>query len=299
MSFADALRAAGLRPREVVADGRIRRCTTESKPGKRNGWFVLHPDGRGSWGDWTSGSGEALGHWQDQHATVQQVSPQAAERMRQQREQERAYRVQAMRSARAFWQRCRPLNRLHPYLERKGLSPMGCAGLRQHDGNLVIPVMNGDWLVSVQQIDPAGVKRFWPGAPVKAGCFVLKRERAAVTCIAEGLATGLAVFQAVRHASVVVAFDAGNLLPVIDRMRPAGSVVICADNDAGTQARRGFNPGLDKARNAAELIGCGVAYPTDLEGSDWSDYLLEHGPQAARRIEQLILAGARYVASTA
>ena len=295
MSFADALRAAGLRPREVVADGRIRRCTTESKPGKRNGWYVLHPDGRGSWGDWTSGSGEALGHWKDQHATVQQVSPQAAERMRQQREQELLYRVQAMRSARAFWQRCSPLNRLHPYLERKGLSPMGCAGLRQHDGNLVIPVMNGDWLVSVQQIDPAGVKRFWPGAPVKAGCFVLKRERAAVTCIAEGLATGLAVFQAVRHASVVVAFDAGNLLPVIDRMRPAGSVVICADNDAGTQARRGFNPGLDKARNAAELIGCGVAYPTDLEGSDWSDYMLEHGPQAARRIERLILAGARYV----
>lgn len=297
MSFENALRSAGLRPRDVVADGRIRRCPTEAKPGKRNGWYVLNADGRGSWGDWTTGSGEALGHWKDERATTQEASPQAAERMRQQRAQERAYRAQAMRSAREFWHRCWPLNRLHPYLERKGLTPLGCAGLRQHQANLVVPVWHGDWLVSVQQIDPMGGKRFWPGAPVKAGCFLLERDRAAVTCIVEGLATGLAVYQSVRHASVIVAFDAGNLLPVVDRMRPSGSVVICADNDAGTQARRGTNPGLERARNAADLIGCGVAYPTDLEGTDWSDYLLEHGPQAVRRIERLILSGARYVSA--
>lgn len=299
MTFEQALRMAGLRPREVVADGRIRRCPTESKPGKRNGWFVLHPDGRGSWGDWTSGSGEALGHWKDEHATAQAQSPEVARRLAEQRHRERQQRVQAMRSARDFWGRCRPLSRLHPYLERKGLSPMGCAGLRQHDGDLVVPVLNGEWLVSVQTISLAGVKRFWPGAPVKGGAHVIDRPRAAVTCIVEGLATGLAVYQSVRHARVVVAFDAGNLLPVVDRMRPTGSVVICADNDHGTQARRGFNPGIEKARNAAELIGCGVAYPTDLEGSDWADMLAEHGLQATKRIERLILQGARYVASTA
>lgn len=295
MSFENAMRASGLLPGAIVPDGKWRRCKTVDKPKHRNGAYVLHPDGRGYWRNWATDDG--INAWRDEGATqARAIDPEIA---RRRREQERTYRVQAMRSARAFWQRCRPLNRLHPYLERKGLTPLGCAGVRQHEANLVVPVMHGDWLVSLQQIAPKGEKRFWPGAPVKGGCFVLARDRSAVTCITEGLATGLAVFQSVRQASVIVAFDAGNLLPVIERMRPTGSVVICADNDAGTQLRRGTNPGIEKARNAAELIGAGVAYPTDLEGTDWSDYLLEHGPQACRRIERLILAGARYVASTA
>lgn len=129
----------------------------------------------------------------------------------------------------------------------------------------MVPVWHGDWLISVQTIGLDGVKRFWPGAPVKGGCVVLDRPRAAVTVLCEGLATGLALFQSMRQARVVVAFDAGNLLPVVDRLKPTGSVVIAADNDHATLAKRGFNPGLDKARNAAELIGCGVAYPRELK----------------------------------
>jgi putative DNA primase/helicase len=200
-----------------------------------------------------------------------------------------------MRSARAFWQRARPLNRLHPYVDRKGLAALGCAGLRQHDGLLVVPVWHGQWLISVQTITPDGEKRFWPGAPVKAGAYVIERQRAAVTAVVEGLATGLAVFQAVRQARVIVAFDAGNLLPVVDRIRPSGSVVLCADNDWGTQAKRGVNPGIDKARNAAQLIGAGVAWPDGIEGTDFADYLKEVGEGAARKVERLILAQSRYV----
>ena len=294
MNFQQCLQSAGLHPRDIVADGRIRRCTTESKPGKRNGWYVLHLDGHGAWGDWTTGTGEVLGHWRDSTATT--VRPVDETRLKVQRDRERAYRIQAMRSARAFWDRARPLNRPHPYIERKGLTPLGCAGLRQHDGLLVVPVWHGDWIVSVQTITHDGVKRFWPGAPVKAGAYLIDRPRAAVTAIVEGLATGLAVFQSLRQARVVVAFDAGNLLPVIDRMKPGGSVVIAADNDWKTEARRGMNPGVEKARNAAELIGCGVAVPAGIEGSDWADALREIGDGAAKKIERQILAQARYVA---
>lgn len=293
MSFDSAMRASCLLPGAIVPDGKWRRCRTTDKPNKRNGAYVLHPDGRGFWRNWATDDG--LNSYRDEGVThARTVDPAIAER---QRERERAHRLQAMRSAREFWHKARPLNRLHPYLERKGLTPQGCQFLRQHDGLLVVPVWHGDWLVSVQTITPDGTKRFWPGAPVKAGACVLARNNAAVTCVAEGLATGLAVYQAVRTARVIVAFDAGNLMPVLDRMRPTGSVVLCADNDHGTQVRRGTNPGLEKARNAAELIGAGVAYPTDLEGTDWADYLLEHGHQAARRVERLILAGARYVSA--
>jgi len=296
VSFEEALRSAGLRPREVAADGRIRRCDTASKPGRRNGWYVLHPDGHGAWGDWGSGGGEALGHWRDERTQVDASAvARMEEKTRQQRERDRAYRVQAMRSARVFWTGARPLNRPHKYIADKGLTPLGCAGLRTHDGLLVVPVWHGEWLISVQTITADGTKRFWPGAPVKAGAYVIDRPRAAVTVLCEGLATGLALYQSMKLARVVVCFDAGNILPVVDRLRPTGSVVIGSDNDHATMARRGFNPGIDKARNAADLIGCGVAYPTGIEGSDWADFLKECGEGAGRRLERAVLAQAKYV----
>lgn len=295
MNFADTLRAAGLRPRDVIADGRLRRCATDAKPAKRNGWFVLHPDGRGVWGDNAVAPRQALGHWRDERADAIVVSPKAQAEMAAQRDRERAYRIQAMRGARAFWNKARPLRQPHPYIANKGLTPQGCAGLRTHDGLLVVPVWHGEWIISLQTIAQDGQKRFWAGAPVKAGAYVLERARAAVTAICEGLATGLAVYQCVRQARVIVAFDAGNLLPVIERMRPTGSVVVVGDNDHKTAKRIGTNPGIEKATNAASLIGAGVVWPTGIEGSDYADALKEIGEGAPRRIEREILAAARYV----
>lgn len=292
MTFEQALRLAGLLPRGIVADGRIRRCPTEDKPRSDNGWYSLHPDGHGVWGDWASGD---RGSWNDDNATQRAADPAVQERMKRQRDRDRAYRVQAMRSARAFWHQARPLNRPHPYIENKGLSPLGCAGLRTHEGLLVVPVWHGEWIISVQTIGLDGEKLFWPGAPVHAGSYLLQRNGSAMTVLVEGLATGLAIYQSVRNASVIVAFNAGNLLPVVERIKPTGSVCIAADNDHRTLAKRGFNPGLDKARNAAELIGCGVAYPQGIEGSDFCDLLKEYGTGGAKHIERLVLSRTKYV----
>ncbi len=296
LSFEQAMRLAGLHPRDVVADGRIRRCATKTHPHRRNGWYMLHLDGRrGVWGDNAIAPRQATGHWEDHAATTRQPTAEEVERQRREKDKQRAYRLQAIRSARAFWNNARPLNRPHPYLERKGLTPLGCAGLRQHDGLLVVPVLWKQSLISIQTITVDGQKRFWPGAPVKAGCYVIERPRAALTVLVEGLATGLAVFQAVRQARVMVAFDCGNLMPVVDLLRPTGSVCIFADNDHGTEAKRGFNPGREKAVNAADLIGCGVAWPTGIEGTDAADYLREVGEGAERKLDRNILAAARYV----
>ena len=298
MSFRHALEAAGLRPRDIVPDGKIRRCATESHPGKRNGWYVWHADGHGAWGDWSSGGGEALGHWRDERSTVDAAAmARMAAATKRQRDQERAARIQATRSARAYFARSRSCTRLHPYLANKGLSPVGTQGLRENDGMLVVPVMWRGRVISVQTIAPDGTKRFAFGAPVKGGSFVIDRPRAAMTVVAEGLATGLAIFQCVRNARVVVAFDAGNLLPVTLESKFSGSVVFAADNDWGTLARRGFNPGIEKATNAAELIGAGVAWPKDIEGTDWADALKQYGPTGARKIERCIQAGVKYVAA--
>lgn len=291
MTFEQALQASGLLPRAIVADGKWRRCPTLDKPKKRNGAYVLHADGRGYWRNWATDTD--INSWADRSVT--HSSPVDLAAIERRRQQERAQRLRAIEGARAHWARCAPAHGLHPYLERKGLSAVGTQALRIWGDALVVPVLWKGRILSLQSITPDGEKRFWPGAPVKGGALVLDRPRAALTAVCEGLATGLAIFQSVRNARVIVAFDAGNLSPVVDTMRPTGSVVICADDDHGTQARRGFNPGRQKATNAAELIGAGVAWPEGIEGTDWADALAEWGVSAHRHIERQIQAKARYV----
>jgi len=295
MTFDQALRLAGLRPRDVVADGMWRRCATDDKPTKRNGVYVLFPWGVGYFRN-RAVDGTENHKWEDGTKTDHTPSAAHLERMRRQSQQERALRVAAIGDARRFWNTtAKPVRQLHAYLANKSLGAQGTSGLRVADGRLVVPVMFRGSLISVQSISQDGTKRFWPGAPVKGGCYVIERPGAAVTVLCEGFATGLAVYQCMRHARVVVCFDAGNILPVVHEVKPAGSVVFAADNDHGTWKRRGTNPGIEKARNAAELIGAGVAYPQDINGTDWADALKEWGQAGARRIERQILAGARYV----
>jgi putative DNA primase/helicase len=293
VTFEQALQASGLIPGVIVADGKWRRCKTTDKPKHRNGAYVLHVDGRGYFRNWATD--HAVSAWSDESTQIR--TPSAAEMAERERrkKQEREYRLRAIRGAREQWAQARSPRSLHPYLERKGLSAVGTNALRVHGDALIVPVFWRDRLMSIQSITPDGQKRFWTGAPVKGGAFVLDRPRAAVTAVCEGLATGLAIFQSLRMARVIVAFDAGNLVHAVDQLRPTGSVVICADNDHGTEAKRGTNPGREKAANAAELIGAGVAWPEGIEGTDWADALVEWGEGAHKRIERQIQAKARYV----
>lgn len=293
MQFLDFCRAHGVIIDTMPPLGIWRRYKTVDKQGKRNGAVKWMGDHGFCQNHATMTSVEL---WQSGDAAQVRV-PTAAELAARElrKQQEREYRLRAIRGAREQWAQSRQPRSLHPYLERKGLSAVGTNALRVHGDALIVPVFWRDRLMSIQSITPDGQKRFWPGAPVKSGALVLDRPRAALTAVCEGLATGLAIFQSVRNARVIVAFDAGNLSPVVDTMRPTGSVVICADDDHGTEARRGFNPGREKATNAAELIGAGVAWPEGIEGTDWADALAEWGVSAHRRIERQIQAKARYV----
>lgn len=295
MQFEQALRVAGLRPRTILADGKWRRCATEDKPKKRNGAYKLALDGRIGWfRNWALS--DDLNTWRADGDT--RIAPVDWDRINRQREQERRDRLMAIQAVRRFWSVLGPMQALPAYLGNKHLTAQGCAGVRMWRGQIVIPITQAGKLVNVQLINSQGRKLFWKGAPVQGGCYVLDRQGAALTAVCEGFATGLAVYQAVRLARVIVAFDAGNLLPVVQAVRPSGNVVLVADNDHGTQARRGFNPGIEKAQNAASLIGCGVVWPSDIEGTDFADALIEYGQGGHKRIERQIQGAARYVAAT-
>jgi putative DNA primase/helicase len=301
VTFEQAMRLAGLRPRDIVPDGRWRRCATDDKPRKRNGAYVLYHDGRGFFKNWATDA--ELNSWRDDQASpARLIDPEV---IRQRRDEERQRRMRGVHAARELWSEAATF-RGHAYLTGKGL--IGSPLLRTWRGRvwidqgekiddvwLLAPLYWRGKLINVQRISSAGVKRQMKDAPQRAACLVLERARAGLTVFAEGLATGLAVHQCVRHARVVVCYFADNLLPVAQELKPSGNVVFAADNDYRTARRIGTNPGIEKAANAAELFGAGVAWPRDIEGSDWADALKEWGDGGAKRIEREIQAASKFV----
>jgi len=271
-NFSAFLHANGLLPRDVVADGRWHRCPTTSHPKKKNGSFKFAADGLIGWCLDYAVHSEPLTWRQDKSDAPAKIDHAAIDRRQA---QARRDLVRATQAARSFYLGCKPLRGGHPYLASHGLAMTGCFGLKiDAEGWIVVPVLLDGNLMSVQRISPDGDKRFWSGASVKAGSYAVERRHASVTVLCEGLATGLAIFEATPLARVLVAFDAGNMRRVpVPRQ---GMVVVAADNDFRTALNIGRNPGLEAATEAAEAIGCGVALPTGLRaGSDWCDFRME------------------------
>jgi putative DNA primase/helicase len=105
--------------------------------------------------------------------------------------------------------------------------------------------------------------------------------------VAEGYATAATVHAATGF-TVLVAFNAGNLLAVAKQIRtknPASTVIVAADNDHETETRTGKNPGVEAATAAAKEIKGFLAtpifkYPSGQ--SDFNDLAQSEGADAVR-----------------
>jgi putative DNA primase/helicase len=93
--------------------------------------------------------------------------------------------------------------------------------------------------------------------------------------LCEGVATGLTIFNALPQSRVVIGFSAANLIALAESLKWVGWAVVAGDNDHETARELGRNPGWDAATKAAQIIGCGVAVPEDIRGTDWNDYFAE------------------------
>lgn len=277
--FTNFLQAHGLIPRDVVADGKWYRCPTENHPKKRNGSYKLADDGRAGWCQDHAVHASPI-MWRAEREYVTPKIDHAAIARRQ--SEERRALMRATEAAREFFDACEPLHNGHPYFAAHGLDMTGCYGLKvDGEGWLVVPARRDGELVSVQRISPTGDKRFWRGASVKGASYTIDRRDAEITVICEGLATGLAVYAATPMSRVIVAFDAGNLSQVPPPRR--GLAVVAADNDATTADRLGTNPGIEAALQAANAIGCGVAIPQNIVGTDWCDWRQENVAEKMKR----------------
>lgn len=259
--------------------------------GSRNGWYIFHDDERpaGAFGTWKGASHK----WAATEGLVPLSDEERAEiAERRRRDKEAAAKAAAQLQASAAALAARMWNNAvdaadHPYLSRKGVPGYGLRvgdwiKTRRDDGAeyvaarnvLMIPLYNAKReIVSLQAIfakplrvgDSERDKDFVYGGE-KAGCwFTIGRptevDGRLTIIIVEGYATGATVHRATGCA-VVVAFDAGNLLPVAEtvrRLMPDVRIIIAGDNDqwtVRTPERPNIleNPGKVKAEAAARAV---------------------------------------------
>lgn len=149
----------------------------------------------------------------------------------------------------------------HRYITIKQLSGLHNARIDSKTGSLLIPmwVASGE-LVNLQLIYPDGKKRFLKGGRVKGAYSVIgSLNGAELAIVCEGWATG-ATLAELHGLPVVVAFNAGNLMPVCQALRARFAnlaIVVAGDDDR----QNTINTGRQKAIGAAEAIGATLLFP--------------------------------------
>lgn len=282
-------------PDKIEIGGKIKRFSTTGKRTDQSAWYVCHEfdyyiynqqeDKREyhkgmvcTFGDWRSGT---KGEWCSfdlnrlSYAEQSKLKAKQREQARQHQTEQQAKHQQAQQQALARWNESALASPQHPYLVRK---QCGAYGIKQSGQQLLIPVCDLEGgLHGLQFIDPNGKKQFLSGT-AKQGHFCLigsslTHSKGVYLC--EGYATGASLFEAYQQP-VLVAFDAGNLLPVAQAYKkryPYQSLTVCADNDRKTLN----NPGLSKARELVhQLPEVGLIVPefpssAPLDLSDFND----------------------------
>lgn len=301
----------GLEPDQPLVFGKLTRCkTTQDKGKEKNGWYVVHEHRTeknetlifGSFGDWRSGESQKI------KVKAGRMSPEEREVMRARQEdaKRRAAEIAANASRRAanrasaLFQRM-PEKGKSAYLDRKQIVGFKVR-YAPRTGAFLVPMCNvRDQIVGLQVIFPAKQedtgrdKAYWPYGMSKEGAFHLigpHPEPGEPVLVCEGYATGASLHMATSLA-VAVAFDAGNLLSVSKAMRerfPGCPLIICRDDDWKTNRPNGdpWNPGEEKANNAALIVGGQVVAPVfsgerETKWTDFNDLHIAEGLEAVRR----------------
>ncbi|KEO87818.1 hypothetical protein EH30_00110 [Erythrobacter sp. JL475] len=288
-TFLNAMQEAGIRPLEPIAHklaaGQPVRFRAEGdRPGRRNGWAVLHLDGvpagvfrhyrLGIRSIWRAGSDPRALTPAERRAIMANAHEAEARR----KAETRAKQDAAAKQAQALWKAAIGADPAHGYLTAKGLAPFG---IRQSGAALLVPMFDPAFAIwNLQRIAPDGGKRFLSGGRVD-GLFwphamhlADGRASPGPLVIGEGFATVAAIHEATGYA-VAAAMSARNLEPVARAMRglfSARQIIVAADNDLNQMD----NIGLRAARKAAESIGGLLAVPqpetpSSASGVDFAD----------------------------
>ena len=283
----------------LILDDKIHRYQIEGrKNGSSDGAYVIHTDGipAGFLQDWANPN--ARFNWSMkgfERSELPDFDIKKWEENRKQHEAELAQqRAEAIDKAYEYFQNASDNVAYHTYLDKKQVKSYGLK-LDEVANLLLVPLRNIDGkLQSLQTIRPDGVKRFYGGTSTTGAFFSIGLNTLAngdnkPIFVAEGYATTAKIFQ-VTGNPCVAAMNCGNMEAVITNLRtkyPDRKFIVMADNDLATFKKKGYNPGIDTAEKLLmnKLI-IGYVAPSfnrdNPEGSDWDDYAITFGDEAAR-----------------
>lgn len=301
----------GLEPQQPLVFAKLTRCkTSQDKGTEKNGWYVVHKHRTekgdtlifGSFGDWRSG---------ETHKIKVKAGKMSAEerevmRARQEEAKRRAAEVAANAARRAANRASGMFKRMpetgrSAYLDRKQIVGFKVR-YAPRSGAVLVPMCDArDQIVGLQVIYPEKQestgrdKSYWPAGMSKEGASHLigpHPEPGEPVLVCEGFATGASLHMA-TSLTVAIAFDAGNLMVVAKAMRerfPGRPIIICRDDDWKTKRKNGdaWNPGKEKADNAATVVGGQVVAPIfaserEDKWTDFNDLHCAEGLEAVRR----------------
>jgi putative DNA primase/helicase len=270
--------ALGAAPSQIIGDGKAHRFSVNGKKRDDAGEYRFYDDAfaAGYAKDYRSG---LYFTWSARGETAVLSESDRAERdriIRDREERRQREQAEATRLANQLWQGAKPANPAHPYLALKNVR---AHGLRQDGDKLLVPVIDGGELISVQTIAPDGHKLFPLNTRVKGGSFTIGDETD-VIYVVEGYATGATIHE-LTGQQTIVAFNSGNLLAVAPKIRASNyqaHIMIIGDDDFTVNG----NPGVRDATKAAKSINAYMAVPPfDRDagevGTDFNDLSALHG----------------------
>lgn len=138
----------------------------------------------------------------------------------------------------------------HKYATTKQVQPLNIRRYISHKRDvLVLPMIDPmSGIKSLYLIYPDGFKRPLKGSQTTGLCMAIGQDLSTAERIwlVEGWATGASLHE-LKGDAVVVAFTAGNLSAVMDKLvvkYPDAELKLCADDDRATAEKIGKNPGL-------------------------------------------------------
>lgn len=283
-AFRDAMHNAGIPFREqLVSDGKIHRFATGNK-GQKDGWYISFGLA-GAFGDWRRDIHEKWSINNDRLSDLEKEKLKEQQEKAQQTAEAESHRKheEAAELALTKWNGLSDLGS-SPYLVRK---QVGAYGVRFGGEHLIIPLRDAKGkLWSFQWIEPDGKKQFLKGGR-KKGCFhqIGLLENGKPIYIVEGYATGASIHMATL-APVVIAFDAGNLDPVIEELKkayPNSPLIIAGDDDCW----KDHNTGRERAQQVALKHNCLLVFPsfkdTSSKPTDFNDLLVLEGLEVVKQ----------------
>ncbi len=272
-SFEEVLSAYGIPlPKQDIVVGKFTRWGKNQRY-----WARPLSDSNGiAYGDWCVGISEVWLEQTNINLKPEEITQRQKqiERIRQEEERERESTHQgAITYAQEKWHMLSESGSSE-YLIKKQINGYG---IRFDSQNIVVPVCDiKGQLWGLQEITPDGRKSFTFGTKVKGNFHILGQLKTATDAyVVEGYATGASVYQA-TNKPVIIAFNAGNLLPVVTAIQfqyPALKISILGDNDCWKTDVG--NIGKEKAEEVAKRFGLRVVFPvfknTTSKPTDFND----------------------------